>query len=190
MTKTEAEILENDKNVLEKKLLTVEQEGREAGRELQELRDSCRRLKLDNRLTAADLETLTNQRELLLNKLEEFELKNRKLRKLLKESRKEAEADHVAAERCEILLQKLSDTEGRLQSQSLQLVDQDKQITSLISQVEADKHQAKTYDDLHKTMEVTRGHLQQQLRQKEAENNRLESRLRSLDEGQSCFFDN
>lgn len=133
--------MENDKTILEKKLMTVEQEGREAGRELNELRDSCRRLTLDNRLTAADLETLTNQRELLLNKLEEFELKNRKLRKLLKETRKEAEGDRMAAERCEILLQKLADTEARLQSQSVQLVDQDKQISSLISQVEADKNQ-------------------------------------------------
>ena len=66
-----------------------------------------------SRLTAADLDTLTNQRELLLNKLEEFELKNRKLRKLLKETRKDAETDHMASERCEILLQKLTDSEAR-----------------------------------------------------------------------------
>ena len=184
VTKTEAEILGNEKDDLEKKLLTIELEGREASKELYELRDSCRRLKLDKRLTTADVDTLTNQRELLLNKLEEFELKNRKLRKLVKEERKVNEAEQIAADRCEILLQKLTDAEARIQSQSIQLVDQDKQIDSLIAQVDADKHQVKTYDDLHKTMETTRGHLQNQLRQKEGESNRLESRIRNMEE--SC----
>lgn len=182
VTKTEAEILETEKEDLEKKLLTIELEGKVASRELSELKDTCRRLKLDKKLTVADLETLTSQRELLINKLEEFELKNRKLRKMIREERKLNEADQLAATRCEVLLQKLADAETRIQNQSLQLIDQDKQIDTLVAQVEADKHQAKTYDDLHKTMEITRGHLQNQLRNKEGENNRLESRIRNAEE--------
>lgn len=180
VTKTEAEMLENEKEDLEKKLITIELEGKVSTRELNELKDTCRRLKLDKRMSSADLETLTNQRELLINKLEEFELKNRKLRKMVRDERKIR--DTVIAERSDILIQQLTDAEARIQNQALQLVDQDKQIDSLVTQVEADKHQAKTYDDLHKTMEITRGHLQNQLRNKEGDNNRMESRIRNMEE--------
>ncbi|XP_015750270.1 PREDICTED: outer dense fiber protein 2-like [Acropora digitifera] len=70
-------------------------------------------------------------------------------------------------------------TNERLQ---LEVVERDRQIETLLTQVEADKDQAVAFEELKKTMETTRAHLQNQLRTKEMDSNRLSVQIRSLEE--------
>ncbi|XP_057289965.1 outer dense fiber protein 2-like [Hydractinia symbiolongicarpus] len=180
--RTEAEHLGTEKETLLNKLLQVDQEGREASKEVAKLRDACRKLKQDNRFTSSDVDALTQQKDKLLDKLEEFEGSNKRLRRLLREAQKHQESNQQMSDKCEILMRKLTEAEAKIQDQSAQLVDQDKQIDTLIAQLEAEKHQAKTFDELHKTMEATQAHLKNEIRTKEAENNRLSVQCRKLEE--------
>ena len=43
--RTEAELLETEKDTLQAKLITIEREGRDTSKEMEKLRDSCRKLK-------------------------------------------------------------------------------------------------------------------------------------------------
>lgn len=55
----------------------------------------------------------------------------------------------------------------------LLLQDKDKELEELLQEIQCEKAQAKTASELSKSMESMRGHLQAQLRCKEAENSRL-----------------
>jgi len=182
ITKNEAETLYSEKEKLMRKLLDVEMEGRAAISEVTKLKETCKLMKHDKKLTSAEFSNLTYQRDTLLEKLEDFERSNKILRKLLKDAHNREELDRENGDRCEILLQKLTRAEATIQDQSTQLAGQDRQVDALISQVEADKHQAKTFEDLQKTMEATRAHLQNQLRLREADNNRLSIQIKKTEQ--------
>jgi len=180
LSKNEAKMLVHEKDNLLKKLVDIEHEGKEASYELNKLKDTCRKLKKDQRYSEVDIKTLSNQRDMLLDKLEEFELANKNLRRLLRETQKKRVEDEDLSDRCTILMRKLTSAEAKLQDQAAQLVDQDKQIDTLIAKVETDKQQGRIFDDLQKTMEVTREHLQSQLHQKSSECDHLHHNLEKL----------
>ncbi|OXB69134.1 hypothetical protein ASZ78_009610 [Callipepla squamata] len=65
----------------------------------------------------------------------------------------------------------------------MKLQEKEKEINALAIQIQEEKEQAKTASELSKSMESVRGHLQAQLRHKEAENNRLTTQIRNLERG-------
>jgi len=181
-TRTEVGKLAGERAALLKKLVEVEMDGKAAGEQMIKLRDTVRRLKEDKRMTAADTTLLTRQREMLLQKLDEFERTNKALRRLLREQQAtEEEHDHLRKQQ-EVLLKRLTQSDTTNERFQVELLERDRQIETLLAQVEADKDQAVAFEELKKTMETTRAHLQNQLRSKEMECDRLSVQIRSLED--------
>ncbi|XP_074621837.1 outer dense fiber protein 2-like [Acropora palmata] len=182
VTRTEVGKLAGERVSLLKKLVEVEMDGKAAGEQLVKLRDTVRKLKEDKRMSAADTTLLTRQREMLLQKLDEFERTNKGLRRLLREHQEsEEDHDHLRKQQ-EVLLKRLTQSDTTNERLQLEVVERDRQIETLLTQVEADKDQAVAFEELKKTMETTRAHLQNQLRTKEMDNNRLSVQIRSLED--------
>uniref|UniRef100_A0A674KBX8 Outer dense fiber protein 2 n=1 Tax=Terrapene triunguis TaxID=2587831 RepID=A0A674KBX8_9SAUR len=153
--------LQHEKECLMSKLVEAEMDGAAAAKQIHALKDTIGRLKNEKHMTSSDVNTLTRQKELLLQKLSTFEETNRTLRDLLKEQHNR-EVSSKLMEQQGLLLKRLSDS------------DAEKAVMQ--------KHdQAKTACELSKSMEAVRGHLQAQLRNKEAENNRLAIQIRNLE---------
>eukprot|EP00064_Thunnus_orientalis_P013074 superscaffoldBa00002084_g13111 len=111
----------------------------------------------DSRQSATDKRQITRQRGLLLEKLEDFRRINKSVRQKLKQLR-DTEADRI---------------------------DEDKQIDSLLKRIaqaeNENEENIKSAVHMTKSVEATRAHLQGQLRNKEAENNRLTVQLRTFE---------
>lgn len=182
VTRTEVGKLAGERAALLKKLVEVEMDGKAAGEQMMKLRDTVRKLKEDKRMSAADTTLLTRQREMLLQKLDEFERTNKALRRLLREHQAtEEEQDHLRKQQ-EALLKRLTQSDTTNERLQLEVVERDRQIETLLAQVEADKDQAVAFEELKKTMETTRAHLQNQLRSKDMDCNRLSVQIRSLED--------
>lgn len=182
VTRTEVGKLAGERAALLKKLVEVEMDGKAAGEQMIKLRDTVRRLKEDKRMSAADTTLMTRQREMLLQKLDEFERTNKALRRLLREQQAtEEEHDHLRKQQ-EVLLKRLTQSDTTNERLQLEVTERDRQIETLLAQVEADKDQAVAFEELKKTMETTRAHLQNQLRSKEMECGRLSVQIRSLED--------
>uniref|UniRef100_A0A672M7K9 Outer dense fiber protein 2 n=1 Tax=Sinocyclocheilus grahami TaxID=75366 RepID=A0A672M7K9_SINGR len=132
----------------------------------------------EKKLSGSDSTLLTRQKELLLQKLETFESTNRALRHLLREQHSR---EVLLLEQKDVLLKKLSDVEAENLVCVMVLQDKDREINQLTSLLESEKDSAKTTTELSKVLESTRAHLQGQLRNKEAENNRLNVQIRNLE---------
>uniref|UniRef100_A0A452IVX3 Outer dense fiber protein 2 n=1 Tax=Gopherus agassizii TaxID=38772 RepID=A0A452IVX3_9SAUR len=148
--------LQHEKECLMSKLVEAEMDGAAAAKQIHALKDTIGRLKNEKHMTSSDVNTLTRQKELLLQKLSTFEETNRTLRDLLKE-------------------------QHNRENLKMRLQEKEKEVEELISQIQTEKDQAKTACELSKSMEAVRGHLQAQLRNKEAENNRLAIQIRNLE---------
>ncbi|PFX25692.1 Outer dense fiber protein 2 [Stylophora pistillata] len=182
VTRSEVGKLAGERAAVLKKLVEVEMDGKAAGEQVIKLRDTIRKLKEDKRMSAADTTLLTRQREMLLQKLDEFERTNKALRRLLREQQAtEEEHDHLRKQQ-EVLLKRLTQSDTTNERLQVELSERDRQIETLLAQVEADKDQAVAFEELKKTMETTRAHLQNQLRSKEMECGRLSVQIRSLEE--------
>uniref|UniRef100_A0A8C5RJ00 Outer dense fiber protein 2 n=1 Tax=Laticauda laticaudata TaxID=8630 RepID=A0A8C5RJ00_LATLA len=149
----------HEKECLMSKLVEAELDGAAASKQIQALKDVIGKLKTEKNMTVSDINTLTRQKELLLQKLSTFEDTNRTLRDLLREQHNR--------EVSEQLVKKLQEKE--------------KEVDDLLIQIQTEKDQAKTAAELSKSMEAVRGHLQAQLRNKEAENHRLGIQIRNLE---------
>uniref|UniRef100_A0A671QMB2 Outer dense fiber protein 2 n=1 Tax=Sinocyclocheilus anshuiensis TaxID=1608454 RepID=A0A671QMB2_9TELE len=158
----ERDSLQPDKDVLLRKLLEAEMDSSAAAKQVSALRET------EKKMSGSDSTLLTRQKELLLQKLETFESTNRALRHLLREQHNREMESLRLLEQKDVLLKKLSD-------------DKDKEINQLTSLLESEKDSAKTTTELSKVLESTRAHLQGQLRNKEAENNRLNVQIRNLE---------
>lgn len=182
VTRSEVGKLAGERAAVLKKLVEVEMDGKAAGEQLIKLRDTIKKLKEDKRMSAADTTLLTRQREMLLQKLDEFERTNKALRRLLREQQAtEEEHDHLRKQQ-EVLLKRLTQSDTTNERLQVELTERDRQIETLLAQVEADKDQAVAFEELKKTMETTRAHLQNQLRSKEMECGRLSVQIRSLED--------
>uniref|UniRef100_A0A671QQV9 Outer dense fiber protein 2 n=1 Tax=Sinocyclocheilus anshuiensis TaxID=1608454 RepID=A0A671QQV9_9TELE len=167
----ERDSLQPDKDVLLRKLLEAEMDSSAAAKQVSALRET------EKKMSGSDSTLLTRQKELLLQKLETFESTNRALRHLLREQHNREMESLRLLEQKDVLLKKLSDVEHIL----VKLQDKDKEINQLTSLLESEKDSAKTTTELSKVLESTRAHLQGQLRNKEAENNRLNVQIRNLE---------
>uniref|UniRef100_A0A8C2GW62 Outer dense fiber protein 2 n=1 Tax=Cyprinus carpio TaxID=7962 RepID=A0A8C2GW62_CYPCA len=158
----ERDSLQPDKDVLLRKLLEAEMDSSAAAKQVYALKIFFYTFVQEKKMSGSDSMLLARQKELLLQKLETFESTNRALRHLLREQHSQ-EMDSVRLlEQKDVLLKKLSDVEAE-------------------NSVCVKHESAKTTSELSKVLESTRAHLQGQLRNKEAENCRLNVQIRNLE---------
>ncbi|PKU33049.1 hypothetical protein llap_16648 [Limosa lapponica baueri] len=148
------------------------------------VRESACRLE-EKHMSSSDINSLTRQKELLLQKLSTFEETNRTLRELLREQHNREKGAQKILERQGVLLKRLADSDAEKMELQLRLQEKEEEVDSLTIQIQTEKDQAKTACELSKSMEAVRGHLQAQLRNKEAENNRLTVQIRNLERSEA-----
>ncbi|KAM4877231.1 outer dense fiber protein 2 isoform 9-T9 [Thomomys bottae] len=172
--------LQQEKECLMSKLVEAEMDGAAAAKQVMALKDTIGKLKTEKQMTCTDINTLTRQKELLLQKLSTFEETNRTLRDLLREQHCKEDSDRLM-EQQGALLKRLAEADSEKARLLLLLQDKDKEVEELLQEIQCEKAQAKTASELSKSMESMRGHLQAQLRCKEAENSRLCMQIKNLE---------
>nr|XP_009484038.1 PREDICTED: outer dense fiber protein 2 isoform X1 [Pelecanus crispus] len=169
----------------ETKLSEAERDGAAAARQIHALKNTIGRLNIEKHMSSSDINALTRQKELLLQKLSTFEETNRTLRELLREQHNREKDAQKILERQGALLKKLADSDAEKVQLQMKLQEKEEEVDNLTIQIQAEKDQAKTACELSKSMEAVRGHLQAQLRNKEAENNRLSIQIRNLERSEA-----
>ncbi|XP_034558524.1 outer dense fiber protein 2-like [Notolabrus celidotus] len=135
----------------------------------------------DSRQTAIDKRRITRQRGLLLEKLEDFRRINKSFRQKMKQLQN-AEAQRLDADnQTAILLKKISQAESENEHLKRDLSESERKVEELMNQRREEQENMKSAIHMTKSVEATRAHLQGQLRNKEAENNRLTVQLRTLE---------
>ncbi|XP_053416786.1 outer dense fiber protein 2 isoform X8 [Nycticebus coucang] len=172
--------LQQEKECLMSKLVEAEMDGAAAAKQVMALKDTIGKLKTEKQMTCTDINTLTRQKELLLQKLSTFEETNRTLRDLLREQHCKEDSERLM-EQQGALLKRLAEADTEKARLLLLLQDKDKEVEELLQEIQCEKAQAKTASELSKSMESMRGHLQAQLRCKEAENSRLCMQIKNLE---------
>ncbi|XP_036185369.1 outer dense fiber protein 2 isoform X4 [Myotis myotis] len=172
--------LQQEKECLMSKLVEAEMDGAAAAKQVMALKDTIGKLKTEKQMTCTDINTLTRQKELLLQKLSTFEETNRTLRDLLKDQHGKEDSGRLM-EQQGTLLKRLAEADSEKARLLLLLQDKDKEVEELLQEIQCEKAQAKTASELSKSMESMRGHLQAQLRSKEAENSRLCMQIKNLE---------
>lgn len=172
--------LQQEKECLMSKLVEAEMDGAAAAKQVMALKDTIGKLKTEKQMTCTDINTLTRQKELLLQKLSTFEETNRTLRDLLREQHCKEDSERLM-EQQGALLKRLAEADSEKARLLLLLQDKDKEVEELLQEIQCEKAQAKTASELSKSMESVRGHLQAQLRCKEAENSRLCMQIKNLE---------
>ncbi|XP_059747386.1 outer dense fiber protein 2 isoform X19 [Bos taurus] len=172
--------LQQEKECLMSKLVEAEMDGAAAAKQVMALKDTIGKLKSEKQMTCSDINTLTRQKELLLQKLSTFEETNRTLRDLLREQHCKEDSERLM-EQQGTLLKRLAEADSEKARLLLLLQDKDKEVEDLLQEIQCEKAQAKTASELSKSMETMRGHLQAQLRCKEAENSRLCMQIKNLE---------
>ncbi|XP_010155650.1 PREDICTED: outer dense fiber protein 2 isoform X2 [Eurypyga helias] len=180
LTMLQKNYLQHEKECLMSKLNDAERDGTAAARQIHALKNTIERLNSEKNMSSSDINTLTRQKELLLQKLSTFEETNRTLRDLLREQQNREDAQKML-EQQGALLKRLADSDAEKVQLQMRLQEREKEVDNLTIQIQAEKDQAKTACELSKSMESVRGHLQAQLRNKEAENNRLTIQIRNLE---------
>nr|XP_009502775.1 PREDICTED: outer dense fiber protein 2 isoform X4 [Phalacrocorax carbo] len=184
LTVLQKKYLQHEKECLMSKLSEAERDGAAAARQIHALKNTIGKLNIEKHMSSSDINALTRQKELLLQKLSTFEETNRTLRELLREQQNREDAQK-ALERQGTLLKRLADSDAENVQLQMRLQEKEKQVDNLTIQIQAEKDQAKTACELSKSLEAVRGHLQAQLRNKEAENNRLSVQIRNLERSEA-----
>ncbi|XP_008842208.2 outer dense fiber protein 2 isoform X4 [Nannospalax galili] len=172
--------LQQEKECLMSKLVEAEMDGAAAAKQVMALKDTIGKLKTEKQMTCTDINTLTRQKELLLQKLSTFEETNRTLRDLLRDQHCKEDSERLM-EQQGTLLKRLAEADTEKARLLLLLQDKDKEVEELLQEIQCEKAQAKSASELSKSMESMRGHLQAQLRCKEAENSRLCMQIKNLE---------
>ncbi|XP_064026966.1 outer dense fiber protein 2 isoform X4 [Pogoniulus pusillus] len=178
LTVLQKKYLQREKESLMSKLSEAERDGAAAARQIHALKYTIGRLNVEKHMSSSDVNTLTKQKELLLQKLSTFEESNRTLRELLREQHSREKDAQKILEQQGALLKRLADSEAENVQLQMRLQEKEKEVDDLTAQIQTEQEQAKAASELSKSLEAVRGRLQAQLRSKEAENNRLSTRIR------------
>ncbi|CAO2596512.1 Outer dense fiber protein 2 [Lemmus lemmus] len=173
--------LQHEKDCLMSKLAEAEMDGAAAAKQVMDLKDIVGKLTTEKQMTCTDMDTLMMQKELLLQKLSTFEDTNRKLQDLLRDQQISKDSERLMKQQG-ALPKRLAEADTEKEGLLLLLQDKEKEVEELLQELQCDKAQAKTASELSKSMESMRGHLQAQLRCKEAENGRLCLQIKSLEQ--------
>lgn len=171
-----------DKDALLRMLMEAEVNGAAAAKQASALRESIFNLCApgSNKPFGSESSALACQNELLLQKLETFEVTNRTLRKLLREQH-ESQMESLQLSRKDELLKKLADTEAENAHLVVKLQEKDREVNRLAKLLDNEKDNARSTAVFSKSLESTRAHLQGQLRSKDAENSRLTVQIKNLE---------
>ena len=90
-------------------------------------------------MSSSDSAMLAKQKELLMERLHDFESTNRALRRLLRDRHEQEAAGLRLSEQRDILLRKLSETEDTVQRMRGDILERDRVITDMRMQVNAQK---------------------------------------------------
>ncbi|TRY74255.1 hypothetical protein DNTS_008991 [Danionella cerebrum] len=173
-----------DKDVLLRKLLEAEMDSSAAAKQVSALRETVSQMSRstsEKKMSGPDSTLMARQKELLLQKLETFMSTNRALRHLLREQHNREMDSLRLLEQKDALLKRLSDVEEENSRIVVKLQDKEREVNQLTSLLDCEKENAKSTGELSKVLESTRAHLQGQLRNKEAENNRLHVQIKNLE---------
>ncbi|XP_071157395.1 outer dense fiber protein 2-like isoform X3 [Mytilus edulis] len=177
----DTEILGSERERLMKKLIETEMDGQAAVKQIGELRDALRRLREENRISSTDSTRLSRHKDLLMEKMADFEATNKALRRILREQHEYEAAAIRLGEQRDVLLKKLADSDRRNERIHIELEDRDRHIRELRGQMSAQREEVATLSGLQHSIEQTRAHLQKQLRQKEADCNRMAVQVRTVE---------
>ncbi|XP_063333943.1 outer dense fiber protein 2 isoform X3 [Pelmatolapia mariae] len=171
-----------DKDALLRMLMEAEVNGAAAAKQASALRESIFNLCAPgSNPFGSESSALACQNELLLQKLETFEVTNRTLRKLLREQHESQQMESLQLSRKDELLKKLADTEAENAHLVVKLQEKDREVNRLAKLLDNEKDNARSTAVFSKSLESTRAHLQGQLRSKDAENSRLTVQIKNLE---------
>ncbi|XP_041132920.1 protein BCAP-like isoform X1 [Polyodon spathula] len=171
-----------DKKSLLKTLIEAEMAANSAEIQLVSFKDSVAEYSDDGRLANQDVMRMSRQRNLLLEKLDNFKVINKTLRHLLKDLQGEEAGRLQADKHVEVLLKKLTEAESENMHLRRRIDEKERIIEELRDMRQKDRDNTDTVVQLSKSVEATRAHLQGQLRNKESENNRMTVQLRGLEQ--------
>ncbi|XP_068558001.1 outer dense fiber protein 2-like isoform X2 [Cebidichthys violaceus] len=164
-----------------KTLMDAEAAANSAAIQLVSFKDAMEDGFSDSRQSAIDKRRITRQRGLLLEKLEDFRQINKSVRQKLKQLQ-DAEADRIESDhQTDILVKKISQAERENEQLKTDLGETERKVKELMDLRREEQENIKSALHTTKSVEATRAHLQCQLRNKEAENNRLTVQLRAVE---------
>ncbi|XP_035527285.1 outer dense fiber protein 2-like isoform X1 [Morone saxatilis] len=162
-------------------LMDAEAAANSAAIQLVSFKDAMEDEFADSRQSANDKRRIARQRGLLLEKLEDFRRINKSVRQKLKQLQ-DSETNRVEADhQIDILLKKITQAETENEHLKRDLSETERKVEELMDLRREEQENIKTAVHMTKSVEATRAHLQGQLRNKEAENNRLTVQLRTLE---------
>nr|XP_054769578.1 outer dense fiber protein 2-like [Lytechinus pictus] len=180
----------------EEELLGFKEELHMTEKENRHLRKSMEQLKEEADTSKLGRSLASSERDQLLKKLVETEMDAKsaanqveelrdvvqRLREtMLRDEHKRQSHQSQAAEQRDVLLKKLTEAEALNQSLRLEVLESSRVVDSVRANLELERTQAKSLADLHGTTETTRAHLQNQLRKREADCNRMAVQIRNLE---------
>uniref|UniRef100_A0A672Y6Z1 Uncharacterized protein n=1 Tax=Sphaeramia orbicularis TaxID=375764 RepID=A0A672Y6Z1_9TELE len=162
-------------------LMDAEAAANSAAIQLVAFKDAMEDEFADSRQSATDKRRIARQRGLLLEKLEDFKRINKSVRMKLKQLQ-EAEADQLHADKqIDTLLRRIKQAESENELLKRDLNEMEQRVEEMMDLRKEEQENIKSAVHMTKSVEATRAHLQGQLRNKEAENNRLTVQLRTLE---------
>ncbi|XP_030608270.1 outer dense fiber protein 2 isoform X2 [Archocentrus centrarchus] len=169
------------KNTFLKILMDAEAAANSAAIQLVSFKDAMDDEYAVSKHSTKDKRQIARQRGLLLEKLEEFRRINKSVRQKLKQLQ-EAEANRIGTDQqIDTLLNKITQAESENKLLKKDLSESEQKVRELMDLRRAEQENIKSAVHVTKSVEATRAHLQGQLRNKEAENNRLAVQLRALE---------
>ncbi|KAF7667204.1 hypothetical protein LDENG_00073190 [Lucifuga dentata] len=164
-----------------KALMEAEAAANSAAIQLVSFKDAMEDEFAVSRQSAVDKCRIRRQRGLLLEKLEDFKQINKSVRQKLK-LLQEDEADRIDTKKqIDALIKKIAQAESENEHLKRDLNEAEKRVKELTDLQREEQENIKSAVHMTKSVEATRAHLQGQLRNKEAENNRLTVQLRTLE---------
>ncbi|XP_034468496.1 outer dense fiber protein 2-like isoform X3 [Hippoglossus hippoglossus] len=164
-----------------KTLMDAEAAANSAAVQLVSFKDAMEDEFSDSRRSATDKRRAARQRGLLLEKLVDFRRINKSVRQKLKKLQ-EAEVDRIDAnQHIEMLTKRITQAESDNERLNSDLTETERRFVELMDLRRQEQENVKTAAHVTKSVEATQAHLQEQLRTKEAENNRLTAQLRTLE---------
>ncbi|XP_029931220.1 outer dense fiber protein 2 isoform X1 [Myripristis murdjan] len=162
-------------------LMEAEAAANSAAIQLVSFKDAMGDELADSGQSATNKHRVTRQRGLLLEKLEDFKRINKSVRQKLKQLQ-QSEADRIDTDRqIDVLLQKITQAESENLLLKRDLSETEERVEELMDLRRKEKENIESVVHVTKSVEATRAHLQGQLRQKEADNNRLAVQLRAME---------
>ncbi|XP_059584004.1 protein BCAP isoform X2 [Alligator mississippiensis] len=165
------------KATVQEKLLEAEMAVSSAEMFLPTFKETVLRITNACNFSTSDVIKISKQEDLLLKELEALRYTKELLLHLLQTT----DYKEVSSEHIDILMQKLVETETEIDALKKEVLERQRHIQELSSQLQLQKANALKADHLAKSVEAVQGHLQYQIKRKEMENDQLQTKIQSLE---------